>query len=363
VSRDLLANRLLLKDYYLPLEGITAAACCGPRLVLLADGGRLLAADLLQQQQQQQQQQGQPQAPQADLAARLLPRPVLGSLGRVSHMASAGSRLALLAHSGLLHLRELGAAGGACGGPGSSREELQQQLALMMGRLELQAGGCGAAGAAAAVPPPGPPAACMGTPLLTRPPAAHAPAAAERQARVEAMQRVGAQLAAAAGELPLVRGAVAAGAGAGGRGAGAAGPPGGQLLCSIELQHVLQAAGPGAQLQALLGVRLRNCSEASALPAGWQLLVSAVPERAPLPAQHQLHPLALPLPPGGALQLQVLLPLAADPVTQQQPGCWVQVALTKRPRGQGQAGGRTLVLLQQALITGSEFMGKGSLQL
>jgi hypothetical protein len=168
------------------------------------------------------------------------------------------------------------------------------------------------------------------------------------------LRSLDAQLAVAAQELPLVRGAAPApAAAAGGQPAGA-----GDLQCGIELQHVLQAAGPGVQLQALLGLQLRNCSEASALPPGWQLLVSLVPERAPLPAQHQLQPLQLPLAPGGSLAVQVLLPLGLDPVTQQPPGCWVQVALTKAPQHQGQAGERALLLLQQSFITGSEFSSK-----
>ena len=144
VGRDLLANRLLLRDYYLPLEGITAAAvCCGARLVLLAEGGRLLAADLLQERSQQGEQQQAAQAQQRQpvtLAERLLPQPIFSSLGRVQQLASHGSRLALLTHSSLVYCRELRAAAGPGQEPGSSREELQQQLDLMMLRLKLQAG-------------------------------------------------------------------------------------------------------------------------------------------------------------------------------------------------------------------------------
>jgi hypothetical protein len=175
VARDLLANGLAIRDYYLPLQSIRGAACCGTTFLLLDAHGRLLAADLSQppaatplqqhnqqqgQQQQQQQQQGTPGQQQgcAVLAERLVPVPVLTSLGPLQQVASAGSQLALLTLSGALYYMEQGGssslagarsstgggaagAGGAGSTGGSSREELQSQLDHMLAQLKLQEGG------------------------------------------------------------------------------------------------------------------------------------------------------------------------------------------------------------------------------
>lgn len=159
MARDLLANGLAIRDYYLPLKAIQGAACCGTTLLLLEAGGRLLAAQLSQPPaaaplQQANRQHNQLPVQQAGcgvvLADRLVPVPVLSALGPLHQVASSGCQLAALTQAGALYCADgssLAGAGSCAGGAGgagstgsSSREELQSQLDHMLLQLKLQEG-------------------------------------------------------------------------------------------------------------------------------------------------------------------------------------------------------------------------------